>query len=84
MQTAYACGSSSQLNNFFKSFSSAVFDTMNGKYTKQKCSLCSCNFQGRRHCDPESWCPSVCSFFEQETGLVVGNRELCVCGACNV
>ena len=26
----------------------------------------------------------MCSFFEEETGLTVGNRELCVCGACNV
>ena len=24
------------------------------------------------------------SFFEQEAGLTVGDRELCVCGACNV
>ena len=24
------------------------------------------------------------SFFEQETGLTVGNRELCVCGACDL
>ena len=26
----------------------------------------------------------MCSFFEEETGLTVGNRELCVCGALNV
>ena len=26
----------------------------------------------------------MCSFFKEETGLTVGNRELCVCGACNV
>ena len=25
----------------------------------------------------------MCSFFKEETGFTVGNRELCVCGACN-
>ena len=54
---------------------------MSGKCTKEKCSLCTCNIQDWRHRHPES---SVCSFFKEETGLTVGNRELCVCGACNV
>ena len=57
---------------------------MSGKCTKEKCSLSTCNIQDWRHRHPESWCPSVCSFFEEETGLTVGNRELCACGACNV
>ena len=51
---------------------------MSEKCTKEKCSLCTNKFQGWRHRHPESWSLTV---REQET---VGNRELCVCGACNV
>ena len=52
---------------------------MSEKCTKEKCSLCTNKFQGWRHRHPESWSLTVRSFFEQETGLTVGNRELCVC-----
>ena len=60
-------------------FVTAVFDATSEKCTKKKCSVCSCNVKRRWHRHPESWCQNVRSFIEQETGLSVGNRELCVC-----
>ena len=35
---------------------------MNGKCAKEKCSLCTCKFQGRRNQHLERWCPTVHSF----------------------
>ena len=44
--------------NLYRVDSIAVFDAMNGKCAKEKCSLCTCKFQGRRHQHLERWCPN--------------------------
>ena len=49
----------------------AVFDAMNGKCAEEKCSLCTCKFQGRRHQHLKHWCPTVHSVIDQDTASKV-------------
>ena len=61
-----------------------VFFAIRGKCEKANCSFCQSKFLGRRHHHPEGWSAALHSFFEQESGLTIGNGDLCVCGACDV
>ena len=55
---------------------------MSRKYQAKKCSFCFSEFCGRRHRHTEGWSPSMVAFLEEESGLNVGNKNMCVCEAC--
>ena len=56
---------------------------MRHKCQAKECSLCSSQFLGCRHRNPDGWSPSVVGFLEEESGLNVGNSKVCVCDACH-
>ena len=47
-----------------------------------ECSFCCSKFGIRRHGHTEGWSPAIVAFVEEESGLKVGNKNLCVCDAC--
>ena len=55
---------------------------MSRKCKAEECFLCHSKFYGRRHHHTEGWSPSVVEFLEEESGLNVGNRNVCLCEAC--
>ena len=50
---------------------------MNRKCQTEVCFLCHSKFFGRQH-HTEGWSLSVVAFVEDESGLNVGNRNVCV------
>ena len=55
---------------------------MSLKCKAEECFLCHSKCFGCRHRHTEGWSPSVVEFLEEESGLNVGNRNMCVCEAC--
>ena len=51
---------------------------MSRKCQAKECSFCFSEFCGRRHRHTERWSPSMVAFLEEESGLNVGNRNMCV------
>lgn len=49
-----------------------------------ECSFCCSKFGIRRHGHTEGWSPAIVAFVEEESGLKVGNKNLCVCDACRL
>ena len=61
-----------------------VFPRMSRECQGEECCLCHGKFLGWRHRHPDGWSPSALAILKDESGLNIGNSDVCVCEACSV